>query len=260
MAEQTALITGASAGIGLELAKLIAADGIGLVLVARRRDRLETLAHELTAAHGVATTVLAADLADPAAPAALVEQVAAAGIEIDFLINNAGFGSAGPFAEADRSRQLEMIAVNVRALVELTHRFLPGMLQRKRGRILNLASVAGFVPGPFMATYYASKAFVLSFTEALAIELRGSGVTATASCPGPTDSEFSQVARNADIKLYRSSVMDAKSVARHAYRAMLAGKVVAVPGLKNKLLIQGLRATPRAAVRSMAAKFNVPHE
>jgi short-subunit dehydrogenase len=202
--------------------------------------------------------VIAADLGDPAAPNAIYAQVAAAGIELDFLVNNAGFGSAGPFADADLARQLEMITVNVRALVELTHHFLPDMVARKQGRILNLASIAGFVPGPFMATYYASKAFVVSFTEALAAELRGTGVTATASCPGPTQTEFSQVARNVDIKLYRTNVMDAKSVARHAYRAMLAGKVLAVPGFMNKLTVQSVRTLPRATLRSAVARLNRP--
>jgi short-subunit dehydrogenase len=258
MKGQTALITGASAGLGRELAKLAAADGTNLMLVARRRDRLEALAQELSAAHGVAVTVSAADLADPAAPAALVEQVEAAGITVDTLMNNAGFGSIGPFAGADLARQLEMIAVNVRALVELTHRFLPGMLARKQGRILNVASVAGFVPGPFMATYYASKAFVLSFTEALAAELDGTGVTVTASCPGPTKTEFSEVARNGESKLFRRNVATATGVARHAYRAMLAGTVVAVPGLMNKLMVQSVRTAPRTTLRSIVAKLNRP--
>lgn len=258
MKGQTALITGASAGLGRELAKLAAVDGTDLVLVARRRDRLEALARELSAAHGVAVTVSAADLADPAAPSALCEQVQAAGITVDTLVNNAGFGSIGPFAGADLARQLEMIAVNVRALVELTHRFLPGMLARKQGRILNLASVAGFVPGPFMATYYASKAFVLSFTEALAAELDGTGVTVTASCPGPTQTEFSEVARNGESKLFRRNVATATEVARHAYRAMLAGTVVAVPGLMNKLMVQSVRTVPRTTLRSIVAKLNRP--
>jgi short-subunit dehydrogenase len=255
---QTALITGASAGLGRELAKLAAVDGVNLVLVARRRDRLEELARELSAAHGVAVTVSAADLADPAAPSAICEQVAAGGIAVDYLVNNAGFGSVGPFAKADLARQLEMITVNVRALVELTHRFLPGMLARKQGRILNIASVAGFVPGPFMATYYASKAFVLSFTEALATELSGTGVTVTASCPGPTKTEFSEVARNDEAKLYRRNVATAETVARHAYRAMLAGTTVAVPGLMNKLLVQSVRTAPRATLCSIVAGLNRP--
>ena len=252
----TALLTGASAGIGRELAKLAAQDKRDLVLVARRRDRLEEIAAELRAAHGVTVMVIAADLGQPAAPQAIFAQVRAAGIELECLMNNAGFGSGGPFAETDRSRQLEMIEVNVRALVELTHLCLPGMLARKRGQILNVASIAGFVPGPYMATYYASKAFVLSFTEALATELRGTGVTATASCPGPTATEFGEVAGNARTKLFRRGVADAAGVAKHAYRSMLAGRVVAIPGLMNKLLAQSVRVAPRASVRSIAAGLN----
>ena len=250
-----ALITGASAGIGRELARLAARDGHDVVLVARRRDRLDELAAELGRA-GVAVTVVVADLADRAAPRAVADTLNAAGINVDFLINNAGFGSHGPFAETDLARQLEMIDVNMHALVELTHLFLPAMLARKRGRILNVASVAAFVPGPYMATYYASKAFVLSFTEALATELRGSGVSATASCPGPTETEFGAVARSDGTKLFRGGVADAPSVARHAYRAMLAGKVVAVPGLMNNLIVQSVRFSPRALLRRIAAGLN----
>ncbi|HEY5283233.1 MAG TPA: SDR family oxidoreductase, partial [Polyangia bacterium] len=176
--EKTALVTGASAGIGRELARIAAQDGHDLVLVARRRDRLEELSAELTAAHGVQVTVIAADLADRAVPAQIAERLRGAGTQVDFLINNAGFGTCGPFAESLVEREVEMIDVNIVALMQLTRLFLPEMVARKRGRILNIASVAGFVPGPYMATYYASKAFVLSFTEALSEELRGSGVTA----------------------------------------------------------------------------------
>jgi hypothetical protein len=260
MSGKTALVTGASAGLGRELARLAAADKIDLVLVARRRDRLDELARELSAAHGVAVAVIAADLADPAAPRAVFERVQAEGLVVDYLVNNAGFGSIGPFAQAALARQLEMIAVNVRALVELTHHFLPGMLARKQGRILNLASVAGFVPGPYMATYYASKAFVLSFTEALATELRGTGVTATASCPGPTKTEFAEVARNGETKLFRRNVADAAAVAKHAYRAMLAGTVVAVPGVMNKVIVQSIRVAPRASLRRAALALNGPRK
>lgn len=256
---QTALITGASAGLGLELARLAARDGCDLVLVARRRERLEALGTELRAAHGVGVTVLDGDLARPAAAQTIAERVEAAGLAIDVLINNAGFGTLGPFAESDRARQLEMIDVNVRALVELTHRFLPGMLARRKGRILNLASVAGFAPGPYMATYYASKAFVLSFTEGLATELRGTGVTATASCPGPTATEFGDVAGGSRTKLFRH-LAGAEKVARHAYRAMLAGDVVAIPGVMNELLAQSARMGPRALVRRIAASMNSPRK
>jgi short-subunit dehydrogenase len=254
--KQTALITGASSGLGREYARLFAKDGHDLVLVARRRDRLDDLAREVTAAHGTTCLVIAADLAAHEAGAHIADEVRAAGRIIDFLVNNAGFGSCGPFASSDGHRQLEMIDVNVRALVELTHLFLPGMLERKRGRILHIASIAGFVPGPFMATYYASKAFVLSFTEALARELAGTGVTATASCPGPTASEFSDVAGSGTSKLFKRGAADAASVARHGYQAMLAGRVVAIPGLQNKLSATAIRVVPRAVVRAMVGKLN----
>ena len=254
--QKTALVTGASAGIGLELARLAAKDGHDLVLVARRRDRLETLAAELTAAHGVQVTVIAADLSDQAAPAAIAERLRADGKHIDFLINNAGFGSCGPFSKSVLDREVEMIHLNVRALAQLTHMFLPEMLARKSGRILNVASVAGFLPGPFMATYYASKAFVLSFTEALAAELLGTGVTITASCPGPTQTEFGTVAGNHKSELFQLNVAQAAPVALHAYQAMMTGKVVAIPGLINKLIVQSTRVSPRAWLRAIAGRLN----
>jgi short-subunit dehydrogenase len=256
MTKQTALITGASAGLGREYARLFAKDGHDLVLVARRRERLDELASELAAAHKTTCMVVTADLTAAGAGQQIADQVRAAGRQVDFLVNNAGFGKRGAFAQSDRRSQLEMIDVNVRALVELTHLFLPGMLERKQGRILNIASIAGFVPGPFMATYYASKAFVISFTEALASELHGTGVTATASCPGPTATEFAEVAGSAGSNLFRRHLADAAPVARHGYRAMLAGTVVAIPGLQNKLSAQSIRIAPRAAVRAIAARLN----
>jgi short-subunit dehydrogenase len=253
---RTTLITGASAGLGREFAKLAARDGHDLVLVARRRDRLDELAGELTAAHGVAVSVMAADLADESAPRRIAESLQSAGTEIDCLINNAGLGSNGDFSRSELGRELEIVDVNMRALVELTHLLLPGMLGRRRGRVLNVASVAGFVPGPFMATYYASKAFVLSFTEALAFELRGTGVTATAACPGPTATEFGAVAKSERTNLFRGAPADAGVVAGHGYRAMLAGKVVAIPGIKNKLIAQSIRVGPRSVVRRISAHLN----
>ena len=253
---KTALVTGASAGLGLELARLAAKDGHDLVLVARRRERLEALAAELTAAHGVQVIVIAADLSDQAAPAAIAQRLRADGKQIDFLINNAGFGSCGPFSKAVLEREVEMVHLNIRALMQLTHLFLPEMLARKSGRILNVASVAGFLAGPYMATYYASKAFVLSFTEALSSELVGTGVTITASCPGPTKTEFGTVAGNHKTELFKRNVAQAAPVARHAYRAMMAGKVVAIPGLMNKLIAQSTRISPRAWLRAIAAGLN----
>ncbi len=253
---KTALITGASVGLGRELARLFAEDGHDVVLVARRRDKLDELAAALAQAHGVKAVVLPADLADPAAPQRLHDEVAAAGLEIDVLVNNAGFATHGAFISLDERRELELIEVNVKALVHLTRLFLPGMVARKRGRVLNIGSTAGFVPGPFMATYYASKAFVISFSEALAYELKGTGVTVTVSCPGATATEFATVAGTEKSALFKSGVADAPSVARHAYRALQAGRVVAIPGARNKLLIQSLRVSPRAAIRSIAAGLN----
>lgn len=250
------MVTGASSGLGREFARLAAADGHDVVLVARRRERLQELAAALTAAHGVRAVVVAADLAEHAAAQAIMEQVEAAGLAVDILINNAGFGSHCPFAQAGLARETEMVDVNVRAVVELTRRVLPGMLGRKSGHILNVASVASFVPGPYMATYYASKAFVLSFSEALAAELRGTGVTVTASCPGPTATEFGSVARSDRTNLFRARAADAATVARHGYRAMLRGKVVAVPGFANKLTTLLVRVGSRAAVRRVAAWIN----
>ena len=184
MAQQTALVTGASAGIGAELAKLCAADGFNLVLVARDAERLAHLASDLARAHHIQARVLAADLSNPLAPAQVFEQLQST--PIDILINNAGFGLRGAFAETDWAAHARLIEVNMTAPAHLTKLFLPGMLQRKRGRILNVASTAAFVPGPFMAMYYASKAFLLSFSESIANEVEGTGVTVTVLCPGPT--------------------------------------------------------------------------
>jgi len=252
----TALITGASAGLGAEYAKLFAADKHDLVLVARRRDRLEALARELQSAHGVTARVVTADLALPDGATRVVDEVGRLGLEIDFLVNNAGFGTSGAFVELDAGRELEMIRVNVAALVALTRAFLPGMVARRRGRILNVGSTAGFPPGPFMAVYYASKAFVNSFTEALWYELRGTGVTATVSCPGATATEFADVAGSSRSLLFRLGAASPALVARQAYRAMMKGKAIVIHGLKNKLTVQSLRISPRALARAVAATLN----
>lgn len=252
----TALITGASAGLGAEFASLFAADGHSVVLVARRRERLEALAASLEREHKVEARVIAADLADAAAPRRIFDELDAAGVHIEFLVNNAGFGSNGPFVEADLEKELGQLQVNVLALTHLTWLFLPGMVARGRGRILNLGSTAGFQPGPYMAVYYASKAYVNHFSEALSQELKGSGVTVTVSCPGATATEFAAVAGNDKSKLFKSGVADAKAVAREAYRALHAGNPMIVHGLKNKVLMQSLRVSPRAVVRAVTAGFN----
>jgi uncharacterized protein len=241
------LVTGASAGIGRELARVIGASGHDLLLVARRVDRLEALAEELRDAHGVTVHVLGADLADPNTPEELYQWTEGAGLRVDALVNNAGFGAFGDFSEIDRERQLEMMRVNMTALVDLTHRFLPGMLERGGGRILNVASVASFMPSPLMAIYFATKAFVLSFTEGLATELGGTGVTATALCPGPVRTEFGQVAGMKASRFPPGT--SAPRVARSGYRAMMKGKVIVAPGLVNRLIVSTVRFVPRALMR-----------
>jgi len=252
----SALVTGASAGIGRELARLFAKDGASMVLVARRRDRLEELAEELRAAGAPEVHVVAEDLGDPEAPARIEAAVKALGVELDALVNNAGFGSNGAFAGLDAARELEMIQVNVSAIVDLTHRFVPAMIAAGRGRILNIGSTAGFQPGPFMSTYYATKAFVNSFTEGLAYELRGTGVTATVSCPGPVATEFGEVAGNGSSRLFQMGVADATDVAREAYFAMNAGRSRVVHGFMNAATAQAQRMSPRAAVIAIAARLN----
>jgi short-subunit dehydrogenase len=253
---KTALVTGASSGLGAELAWLFAADGHDVVLVARRRDKLEELAAGIEKKRGVRTVVLAQDLTDPGAPERIAGELGKRQLDVEFLVNNAGFGTTGAFADLDPRRELEMVQVNVAALVQLTRLLLPGMVARRSGRILNIGSTAGFAPGPFMAGYYASKAFVNSFTEALGYELHGTGVTATVSCPGATATEFAAVAGNDKSRLFQMGTMSAPAVAQHAYRAMMQGRPMAIPGARNKLLMQSLRFSPRALVRWLAATLN----
>jgi hypothetical protein len=257
-APRVALITGASAGLGSHFARLFAADGHHLVLVARRADRLEAIAAELAEAHGVTAHAVPADLTDPDAPDAIAARVAELGLEIEFLVNNAGFGSTGAFVDSDLDRELQMIAVNITALTHLTRLFLPPMVVRGSGRILNVGSTAGFQAGPFMATYYATKAFVNHFSEALSTEVAGTGVTVTVSCPGATATEFSAVAGNDRSRLFKNGGADSAAVAEHAYAAMMKGKRMAVPGVMNKLLIQSLRVSPRGTVHKIAARLNRP--
>ncbi len=252
----TALITGASSGIGLELAKLFAQDGYDLVLLARRREKLEALGGELARRHGIRSRTIGADLADPAAPAQIFRQLEVASVAVDVVVNNAGFGALGPFATTDLETERRMIQVNIGALTHLTKLFLPGMLARRRGRILNVASTAGFVPGPLMAVYYATKAYVISFSEALVEELRGSGVSVTVLCPGPTRTEFQTVAHMESARLFRlPGVMDAAAVARAGYAGLMAGKRMVVPGLVNRLTPLVIRLSPRGMVARVVRLF-----
>ena len=242
---KTALVTGASSGIGAELARIHAEHGGDLVLVARRADRLAALQAELEQAHGITVHVIAKDLSDPEAPRQIHDELAGRDIRIDYLINNAGFGNGGFFHEQDWTRNEAMIKVNVLALAALTRLFVPGMITRGSGRILTVASMAGFLPGPLQAVYYATKAFVVSFGEAIGNELAGTGVTVTALCPGPVDTEFIEQANLRKAKGFARTV-SARGVAQAGYHAMLKGRPLIVPGLMNKLIIHLLlRLTPR---------------
>jgi hypothetical protein len=255
MTAETALITGASAGIGWELARLFAADKSNLVLVARRRERLEELAAELRKQHGVEVRVVAADLGRTDAPQAIADSLTRDGATVDVLVNNAGFGALGPLAELDLQRQMEMVQVNVAALTHLTRLLLPKMIERRRGGILNVGSTAGFQAGPFMAVYYATKAYVLSFSEALADELASSGVSVSCLCPGPTLTEFAETARMAGALLFRLQTMTAQQVARAGYRGFRRGKLLVVPGWLNYLGSMGVRFVPRSIARGIARRL-----
>ena len=243
-----ALVTGASGGIGEELARLFAAERWDLVLVARSKSRLESLASELASKHGIQARAMAIDLAAPGAAEGLHAELTSENVQVDALVNNAGFTVHGRFAETEWANEAAMLQVNVIALTGLTKLFVRDMLGRRAGRILNVASTAAFAPGPMMAVYYASKAYVLSFSRALADELRGSGVTVTALCPGPTRTGFAQRGGVEEIPLFRGPVMDPRTVARAGYRGMLAGRAVVVPGLRNRLQTMAMRSLPTAVI------------
>jgi short-subunit dehydrogenase len=255
MTLDTALVTGASAGIGRELARSFAAEKSNLVLVARRRDRLEDLAAELRKQHGVEVRVMAADLGRADAPQAIVDSLTREAVTPDVLVNNAGFGLLGPVAELDLDRQMEMIRVNVAALTHLTRLLLPGMIERHRGGILNVASTAGFQPGPFMAVYYATKAYVISFSEALADELAGTGVKVTCLCPGPTATEFAETAHMGNALMFRLKTMTAQQVAWAGYCGFRRGKLLVVPGWMNYLGSMSIRFAPRSMARAVARRL-----
>lgn len=244
----TALVTGASSGIGAELARTLARRDHDLILAARSADALETLATELRAEHGRAVTVAPLDLATDEGPRALLDAVADAGLEVDVLVNNAGFATHGPFARIDLETELAELRLNVVALTWLAKAALPGMLRRGRGGILNVASTAAFQPGPGMAVYYASKAYVLHLSEALSEEVRGSGVTVTALCPGPTETGFQRRAgmEGSRLERRRGIFQDAATVAEQGVRAFERGQRVFVPGTANRLGTIVARLAPRA--------------
>jgi short-subunit dehydrogenase len=249
----TALITGGSGGIGYELAKLFAKDHHNLVLVARSGPKLAQVADELQRRFGITVKPVALDLAEPAAPQLLFDQLQRESVAVDILVNNAGYGKLGDFAEVPLEESLGQIQLNLAALTHLSRLFLGPMLERRSGKILNVASTAGFQPGPRMAVYYASKAYVISFSEALANELAGKGITVTCLCPGATTTDFANRAGNDKSRLFKQfRPMDAKTVALKGYRGLVAGKTLVIPGLKNWLVIQSLRISPRKTVTAVS--------
>jgi len=245
----TVLITGASGGIGYELAKLFARDHHTLVLVARSPDKLKQAAAELRPT-GVSVNTMALDLSQPSAPKFLFDQLQ--GMAVDILINNAGFGCYGDFAEMGEEEIIGQINLNVTALTELTRRFLPAMIARHSGRIMNVASTAGFQPGPLMAVYYATKAYVISFSEAIANELQHSGVTVTCFCPGATHTGFAKRAGMENSRLFKQFGMSAEKVAQEGYRAMMEGRTLAISGVHNWLVAQSSRFAPRKMVTAVS--------
>ena len=253
--KRTALITGASGGIGYELAKLFAHDHYDLVLVARSGGKLTQFADELQRRFDVSAKPVALDLTAAPAPQFLSDQLQREGVAIDVLVNNAGFGVLGEFANVRLEESLGQIHLNVTALTHLTKLFLGPMLERHSGRILNVASTAGFQPGPRMAVYYATKAYVISFSEALANELQGTGVTVTCLCPGATDTGFAKRAGNDHTRLFKQlRPMDAKAVACDGYRGLMAGKTLVISGFRNWLMAESVRFSPRKLVTAVSRK------
>jgi short-subunit dehydrogenase len=253
---QTALITGASGGIGYELAKLFAKDHHNLVLVARSLPKLTQFASELERQFGISAKPISLDLAAAPAPQFLFDQLQREGIAVDILVNNAGYGKFGEFVEMPLEDALGQIQLNITALTHLTKLFAAPMAERGSGRIMNVASTAGFQPGPLMAVYYATKAYVISFSEALASELKDKGVTVTCLCPGATDTGFQGRAGTGNSILFKKlRPMDAKTVARDGYRALMSGKSLVISGLRNRLIAESVRFSPRKLVTAISRKI-----
>ena len=250
---QTALITGASGGIGYELAKLFARDHYNLVLVARRADKLDQVAAELQSQFGISVRTIALDLAAASAPTFLFDQLQRDEVAVDILVNNAGFGVFGEFASTTEEEILGQIHLNITALTDLTRLLLPAMLARRCGKIMNVASTAAFQPGPLMAVYYATKAYVLSFSQALANEVARSGVVVNCFCPGATDTDFQKRANLENSRLFKKfRPMTAEAVARDGYRGLMAGRTLVISGLRNWLVAESVRFAPRKLVTSLS--------
>jgi short-subunit dehydrogenase len=259
-AKKFTLITGASGGIGYDLAKLSAADGRNLILVARSADKLNQLAESIQKSNGSEVITISVDLSDEAEVKKLISEITVKNLKVDTLINNAGFGDFGDFAKADLGKNLEMIRLNISALTQLSHFALQGMLKAGNGRIMNVASTAAFMPGPGMAVYYASKAYVLSFSEALTRELKGTGVSVTTLCPGPTDTSFASAAGLGKSLMHRMlPPATSADVAKAGYKAMIKGKAILIPGIMNKLSAMTPRFSPRSMVRNMIYGIHKSH-
>ncbi len=253
---KVALITGASGGIGYEFAQLLAKDQYNLVLVSRSEDKLEHIKKDLENRYGIQVIQLPWDLSYPETPEKIYEYIKSKKIAVEVLINNAGVGTWGAFAQSDWKRESATIQINMVTVAQLIHLFLPNMLRQGKGKILNIASTAAFQPGPLMAGYYASKAYVLSLSEAIANEIKGSGVSVTTLCPGPTQTGFQSAASVKPVKLFSSKKLPtAKDVAEYGYQAMLAGKTIAVHGMKNKILVFLVRFLPRSITTHLVKKM-----
>ena len=247
-----AIVTGGSGGIGWELSRLLANDGYNLVLVAQDSTKLKKSAVILKNDFGISAIDIALDLCQPSSAGEIFQRIEQENIKIDVLINNAGFGAFGNFWQISLERQLDMIQINDYSLTKLTGLVLPSMIKRGSGRILNVASTAAFQPGPLMAVYYASKAYVLSFSEALSNELKGTGISVSALCPGPTPTMFQERAGNSKSKLLNNwMITDASMVAKAGYQGMLKGKQVIIPGILNKIMALSVRFSPRKSVTAV---------
>jgi short-subunit dehydrogenase len=257
-ARPLALVTGASGGIGADIAALLSKRGFDLILVARSREKLAALAEKLEKEDGGHVTVLTADLTDPTAPEAIAKFVREKELTVEVLVNNAGLGSYGPFASVDAKTDLGLIALNVTSLTHLSKLFLPGMLERKKGRIMNVGSTAGFVPGPLMAVYYATKAYVLSLSVAMANEVEGTGVTVTCLCPGATRTAFDTTAGNDKTGLFKGKVMESMEVAIAGVEAMMHGDVICIPGFMNRLMASSAGLAPRTLLAKVARSYQEP--
>lgn len=250
---KTALITGASSGLGVEFARIHASKGENLVLVARSKNKLDAFKLELEKQFGITVYVICKDLSDQYAPKAVYDELKTQKIQIDYLINNAGFGDFGLFVESNWEKQSQMINLNITALTYLTRLFLPDMIKNKSGKILNIASTAAFQPGPTMSIYFATKAFVLSFSEAIANELMETGVTVTVLCPGATDTGFKAAASLDNSNLFKGTgIATSKEVAEFGYNSMMKGKTVVIHGFVNSLMSQSVRFSPRKLVTAIA--------